>query len=110
MLDEIAAEDGALFAQGAGSFGALANIVGDNGRSLWASWMTGLDPTDQDDGKFTLDLTFIDGKPHLSWSPDLGSERKYTKWGKASLTDKSWTVVDSLQDTDARFFKVTIGQ
>ena len=110
MLDEIAAEDGALFAQGAGSFGALANIVGDNGRSLWASWMTGLDPTDQDDGKFTLDLTFIDGKPHLNWSPDLGSERKYTKWGKASLTDESWTVVDSLQDTDARFFKVTIGQ
>ena len=50
-----------------------------------------------------------DGKPLVTWSPDLntnGAARMYTVMGKENLTDALW---QSSTNSTHRFFKVKVG-
>lgn len=109
MCSFVATTNAELYAQSAQTFGAFANIVGDNSRSLWYSWMAGLDPSDPTDD-FTVSLSFEDGAPSLSWSPDNIPQRKYTIYGKQSLADHAWLPIEKadVHTSPARFFKVQI--
>lgn len=109
MASELKESSPAFSAQFAGTFGAFANLTGANGRTLWESWLAGFDPSDEDGGEFTLSISISDGSPSLSWSPDLGDMRTYTVYGTRSLGDE-WFEVDDPGASEARFFKVEIGQ
>ncbi len=108
MLAAAAAADAAFASQFSQSFGAFCGLVGVNGRTLWYSWLTGLDPLGRESRDFTLSIHIEGGVPRLEWSPDLGDGRTYTVMGAASLEDAQWREVDDLSKTDARFFKVQV--
>ena len=110
MLTALAATNATLYAETAETFGASANIVGANGRTLWSSWLAGFDPSDKDDNKFVVDISVTNNVPYLNWSPDLGSAREYHIWGSEMLGDDDWQEVTDLKTTDAKFFKVTVDQ
>lgn len=106
-LEWLAETNAVLYAETSASFGAFAGLVGANGRTLWASYVTGFDPADPDDGNLEVMISVTNGVPYLTWTPDLGaSARKYTIWGRRSLDgDSSWeTPTNSLH----RFFKVGV--
>ena len=108
-LAVLAATNALAYAQHGETFGAFANIVGANGRTLWANWLTGLDPANPDDD-FTLSIAVTNGVPSLSWTPDLGAARTYTIWGCRDLPPTGgWSVVQKaeLPTTTNRFFKVS---
>ena len=111
MLTELAATNATLYTETGETFGAFANIVGANGRTLWSSWLAGFDPSDKDDNKFIVDISVTNNVPYLSWTPNLGSEnRKYQIWGSETLGGDDWQEVTDLKTTDAKFFKVTVDQ
>ncbi len=113
MLDFLSETNAAAYVQFGESFGAFANLVGANGRSLWASWLAGFDPSDPSDNALSLSIDMTGGSPSLSWSPDLGADRSYTIWGRDGLSPSSaWRVVpqSELDTTSAKFFKVSVGQ
>ena len=110
MLETLSSTNAELYAETAETFGAFANIVGANGRTLWSSWLAGFDPSDKDDNKLIVDISLTNNVPYLSWSPDLGSARKYHIWGSETLGDDDWQEVTDLKTTDAKFFKVTVDQ
>lgn len=97
-------------AQRADSFGAAANIVGANGRSLWASWLAGFDPSVPGDNKLVAVISATRTGVELGWTPDLRDERNYTVFGCDRLGE-SWRVVSTneLSTSSARFFKVSVG-
>ena len=112
-LADLAQTNATLFADTGETFGASARLVGTNGRSLWSSWLTGLDPSDPSDREFAASITFTNGVPCLGWTPDLGDRRTYTVWGRDSLgAGDAWRPVDKddLGATSARFFKVSVSQ
>ena len=112
MLLDTSATNATLFAE-TYSFEALAGLVGANGRSLWASWMTGLDPANAADRDVTLSIDMSSGTPRLDMHPDLGNVRSYTVWGRNSFApEDAWRVVDrdNPSSDGARFFRVSIGQ
>jgi len=82
-----------------------------NAMLVWQDYVAGTDPTDPN-SKFTASVTIVDGKPVISWSPELSTEeaakRTYTTWGKAKLTDAKWVEVQTGQEGDYNFFKVTV--
>ena len=111
-LADLAATNALAYAQHAETFGAFANIVGANGRTLWTNWLIGLDPDDSSTSDFRLYIAVTNSKPRLSWTPDLGDARTYTIWGCRDLPPAGgWSVVpeEDLETTTNRFFKVTIG-
>lgn len=111
MLTELAATNATLYTETGETFGAFANIVGANGRTLWSSWLAGFDPENKDDNKLIVDISVTNNVPYLSWTPNLGSEnRKYQIWGSETLGDDDWQEVTDLKTTDAKFFKVTVDQ
>ena len=81
-----------------------------NAMCVWQDYVAGTDPTDESD-VFRASITYVDGKPLISWTPELtGSAaelRKYTIYGKEKLTDADWSVVDG-NESDYNFFKVTV--
>lgn len=97
-------------AQRAGSFGAAANIVGANGRSLWASWLAGFDPSVPGDNELVAVISATRNVVELGWTPDLRDEREYTVFGCDRLGE-SWREVSTneLSTSSARFFKVSVG-
>ena len=105
------AETNALaYAQHGETFGAFANIVGANGRTLWANWLAGLDPANPEDD-FQVSIAVTNDVPSLSWKPDLGDARTYTVFGRYSLSPEyEWEVVptNNLATTTNRFFKVSL--
>jgi len=109
-LAALAATNALAYAQHGETFGAFANIVGANGRTLWANWLAGLDPADpEDDVRVSIAVT--NGVPSLSWKPDLGASRNYTIFGRYALSPESgWEVVQAnkLATTTNRFFKVSL--
>lgn len=112
MLRDLAATDPALYAE-TFSFDALSALAGANGRSLWASWLAGLDPGDPDDAAFTVSISITNGAPCITWDPDLGDSRSYTVWGRDALdSGDTWRPVDPSDPgaTGARFFKVSVGR
>ncbi len=109
-LAALAATNALAYAQHGETFGAFANIVGANGRTLWANWLAGLDPSNPNDD-FMLSIAVTNGVPSLSWTPDLGTARTYTIWGCRDFPPTGgWSEVpkDKLSTTTNRFFKVTL--
>ncbi len=80
---------------------------------VWHDYVAGTDPTDAA-SRFTAGVAFEDGKPVVSWSPALNGEgvregvRTYRVWGKANLTDATWSEVAPDGESDYRFFRVTV--
>lgn len=110
MSDGLKTSNATLYAETGETFGAFANIVGANGRTLWASWLAGFDPANKDSNKFVVDISVTNNVPYLSWTPNLGADRNYRIWGTETLAEENWKEVDDLKKTDAKFFKVTVGQ
>lgn len=111
-LSDLEQTNATLFADTAGTFGASVGLVGANGRSLWTSWLAGLDPSVEENAEFTVSIDVSGGVPRLSWSPDLGDARAYTVWGRATLdAADSWAQVDidDIGTSQFRFFKVAVG-
>lgn len=93
-------------------FEPLAKLVGANGRSLWASWLLGLDPANADVRDITLSIDVSAGVPRISWDPAL-PDRAYTLYGRDDLSPvAAWYVVptNELDTTAARFFRLSIDQ
>ena len=82
-----------------------------NDMFVWQDYVAGTDPTKEDD-VFKASITIVDGKVTISYSPELDDERKslrkYTIWGKTSLLDKDWTVVQEGHESEYNFFKVSV--
>lgn len=116
MLAELAdagsPNSAAKYFNGTYGFEPLANLVGANGRSLWASWMLGLDPSDPEARDISLSLDFAAGVPRISWEPALPG-RTYTLYGCDALSPSaSWYPVQTneLGTSSARFFRLSVGQ
>ena len=110
VLTALAATNALAYVQHGETFGAFANIVGANGRTLWGSWLAGLDPANPNDD-FVLSIAVTNGVPSLSWRPDLGNARTYTIWGCRDLSPAGgWSKMtkDELSTTTNRFFKVSV--
>ena len=93
-------------------FEPLAKLVGANGRSLWANWLLGLDPSDADVHDISLAIDIASGVPRISWDPDL-PRRTYTLYGCDSLSSSApWYIVptNELDTTSARFFRLSVDQ
>lgn len=112
-LSDLGQTNATLFAETAGTFGASVGLVGANERSLWTSWLAGLDPSAGGSAEFTVSIDVSGGVPSLTWRPDLGAARTYTVWGRETLDAADpWAQVD-IDDIGAsqfKFFKVTVGQ
>ena len=72
-------------------------------------YIAGTDPTDPD-STFTASIEIVDGKPVVTYTPDLLSERKYIKLGKVNLSDpnEDWVEVKDGEEENYNFFKVTV--
>ena len=92
---------------------SAALATGANGLAVWESFVAGLDPTDEK-SKFTVMIEIgSDGKPVVTWVPDLseasGAEKRaYKTLGKVELGDKDWVEVNDANRAGMRFFKVTV--
>ena len=112
-LAALAATNTAAYAQYGETFGAFANIVGANGRTLWASWLAGLDPANPSDHALSVSIAVSNDVPSLSWTPDLGDARTYTIWGRRDFSPTNgWEALseNALGATPHRFFKVSVSQ
>lgn len=86
-----------------GTLIGLSAAVAANGQSLSDSYIVGLNPLDAH-AKFRItSLTFKDGKPNLTYEPDLGAERTYTILG-ADCPEGPFGPVRGT----SRFFKVSV--
>ena len=93
-------------------FEPLAKLAGANGRSLWASWLLGLDPANADVRDIAMSIDLSSGVPRVSWDPVLPG-RTYTLYGCDCLSPvASWYAVptNELATTSARFFRLSVGQ
>lgn len=80
-----------------------ATAIGANGFAVWESFVAGLDPTNEN-SKFTAKIEMKDGRPVVTFDPDLGDARTYKTYGKEKLSDE-WIY----PITDAcRYFTVTV--
>ncbi len=85
------------------AYEAAANALCANGYFAWESYLAGLDPTNSS-SKFIASIAISNGQPKVTWTPDLGSNRVYTIYGKTSLLDSAWITPTN---NGNRFFKVT---
>lgn len=78
---------------------------------VWQDYVAGTDPTDKDD-VFRASVTIVDGKPVVSYTPELTeaekAKRVYTTYGKVRLGDDAWTPVPEGREADYNFFKLTV--
>jgi hypothetical protein len=88
-----------------GDYEAAAKAIGANGVPVWQSYVAGLDPT-APASQLLAEISFINGKPHISWTPDLSADgRIYSVLGKPSPTyTGSWAATNSA----SRYFKVKV--
>ena len=83
-----------------------------NAMLVWQDYVAGTDPTNPDD-KFTASITFdAQGKPVISYSPELSAtetaKRIYRKFGKVKLNDENWIPIANGEEVNYNFFKVTV--
>ena len=92
-----------------GSLDELANADPDgDGLTTADEYIAGTDPNDAS-SSFTASIEIVDGKPVVTYTPDLVGERTYIKWGKKTLSpDESWVEVGEGKESDYNFFKVTV--
>ena len=113
LLADLKADDWPWNLETGETFGAAAGLLGANGRSLWSSWLTGLDWLNPTSSEFKVSIEMSGGKPAITWTPDLGNSRNYTVYGRTDLSDGSeWEKVDPTDPgaDGARFFKVSVGR
>ena len=91
------------------SFDSLAASKGLNNYFVWQSYVAGLIPTNAA-SRFVADIKVSNGKPAITWKPDLGTKRAYTLLGKPSLDATLWQPVADTNNipTALRFFKVEV--
>lgn len=83
-----------------------------NGHKVWECYLAGEDPTNAL-SKFKAQIEMVDGKPMVSWDPDLNEgkgkvgKRAYVIMGSTDL--KRWFIVPDGQEGDFNFFKVIVG-
>ena len=82
---------------------ALADVDGD-GHMAWQEYVAGSNPTNYL-SVFRAVLTISNNTPWITWSPDLGTARVYSLWGKTNLTDAAWGPTNAA----SRFFRVSVG-
>ena len=72
-------------------------------------FIIGTDPTDPE-SKFTASIEMVDGKPVITYEPDLLDERKYTTWGKKDLSnpDENRQKVNAGVEADYNSFKMSV--
>jgi len=79
---------------------------------VWHDYVTGTDPTDEDDTFRAIIELDESGNPLVSFTPELSEEeaakRVYTTWGKAKLQDGQWVEVPDGQEGNYNFFKVSV--
>jgi len=86
------------------SYPALVAQTAANGVNTVAEcYVAGLNPTHAA-SRFSASITLTNGTPHISWSPDLGTERTYHVLGKADLSESNWNPTNNA----TRFFKVQV--
>jgi len=86
------------------SLASLESMSLGNGVTLWDSYIAGLDPTNEL-SRFSANIIMSNDVPTIVWSPDLGSQREYTIYGKVNLKDVEWSTPTN---SAHRFFKVGV--
>ena len=94
---------------------AYTGKVDGSGKHLTAmdEYVAGTDPTDEK-SKFSSSIMFNDGKPIISWFPDLNEgagktgTRIYKVFGKKNIDEEKWVEVLDGLESNYRFFKVTV--
>ena len=96
----------------AAAFEAKANEVAANGvNKVWECYVAGIDPTDAT-AKFVTKIEMVDGKPIITWEPDMNDGagktgvRTYKLLGSTDL--KTWTEVAEEAEANFNFFKVEV--
>lgn len=83
-----------------------ANRLAANGvNTHWECFVIGLDPASAS-ARFVTTLEFVDGRPKIGWSPNLGDARRYRIFGSTDL--KSWREIAVEDNSPYRFFKVAV--
>ena len=81
-----------------------------NAMLVWQDYVAGTNPMDLND-KFMASVTIVDGKPIVSWTPELSEDqaalRNYTIYGKTKLQDAEWSKVNG-DEENYNFFKVVV--
>ena len=100
-----------ILAAADGDYEAAANAPTDkrdaagNPMHVWQDFVAGTDPTDPADFLRAF-IRMENGRPVVTWTPDLGEARRYRLWGAAAPTGP-WTE-RSEPDASDRFFKVCV--
>lgn len=83
---------------------------------VWQDFVAGTDPTDKT-SEFKASISFVDGKPVITWTPDLNeggakSLRTYRTLGIDDLSQSAdpaaWREVAPGAESDYKFFKVKV--
>ena len=93
-----------------GSTESVANSDTDgDGFTAAEEYVMGTDPNDPE-SRLTASIEIVDGKPVITYTPNLLDDRKYIKWGKKDLADptEEWTPVPEGQEDNYNFFKVSV--
>ena len=79
--------------------------------AVWQDYVAGTDPTDPDD-VFKAWIGMEDCTPRIGWNPVLDAQeaakRKYTIWGRKSLLEGSWEMLEPDRLDGVNFFKVRV--
>ena len=87
---------------------ANADLDGD-GFTTAEEYVMGTDPNDPD-SKLTASIEIKDGKPVVTYAPDLKGKRNYILWGRKSLSDSNdqWQPVLHGRESDYNFFRISV--
>ena len=97
-------------AAGAASMSSISPIAS---RSLYDSYVAGLDPTDEK-SQFKVKIEIVNNEPVITWEPELTPEeaalRKYTTYGCTELGGKWYNADEAPAElkSQLRFFKVGV--
>ena len=103
---------GLLFVNAVGA-ADVANLSPIVSRTLYDSYVAGLDPTDEE-SQFKVKIEIVNNEPVVSWEPELSPEeaakRKYTIYGCTELGGEWHKVEDVSAESrpQFRFFKVGV--
>ena len=99
-LEENAA---AILSENGGDHEMAANARAANGKFVWECYLVGLSTTSEEETFAVTSISFVDGVPELTWSPDLGDARKYVVESVADMGDE-WEA----SPDEPQFFRVKV--